>query len=938
MNKHSFKRLCFISVVSIFVSSCGGSSEKETIPTPNVPPVAGAGIDQTIDEQTVVTLSGSGNDSDGSIVSYQWTQITGTEVVIADADKAITSFSAPVSAASETLSFQLTVTDNDGAQASDIVDVNILKLNKLPIANAGQGTEVFVADMVTLNCSGSNDPDGDALTYYWQQTEGAMATISDDSICQPQFKVPNKAGDYEFTLTVTDVLNGKDTAQVSYSAKQYEGEINNWQHNHLFTYGTLPEQASDFVTVSGDFAYIGSAYEGWWIVDVSAPVSPVLVSKVASSSRVNEISVDGEYAFISTEGGLKIYDVSTPTIPMEVAEVDIKQGVNSTVVVDNFLYAITNNRVPKGGFNFLPDDSLPDFFRIDISTVTSPKIVTSIHTESEPKAISIKDSNAYIIDGDKGLKIIDISDVDALPIVSSLRGLGELFDLLMKEDKAYAWSEDGMKVIDIANPSEPELVGELEYSAFWYRGYNSIQMLGEQLLLGIESTLNLIDISNPTSPKWNGRMNVTGTAMYVRNGIIYSAGDSGLSIQDGSVIVKSSLQSQLPSKATISLKIEEDILFATNWLASYEIFETIDISTPKEPSFLGDYKAKPFDFDWNLPIASWDVEGNKAFIVNNTLDSDEITWLSKLSVLDTTDSTSPTLLDTLDLGGDIYSIKVQKDLVYAVVQDVERYPLTEFRIFNISDLYSPELKGFIPTSLENEIAIEGDVAYLSGNSLQIVDVSSSNSPKLLGELEVKGHISSIENNIAYIKDNENRLKLVDVSNLAAPKILDFTDTIGRFSDISVNVDIAYVSSANEGLKVYDISNPSSPLLERTIGTQGSVSQSQIQNKHIFITDSKGLLVLDNENFDTTSLINSDQRYHSVSKSSVLEYSVAWNTDSAIAIKCLVTGGSCQVIVDKQNKSAEVLWTAPEVDGDYEIVIIGGNTSSQEVIRDRVSSK
>ncbi len=52
-------------------------------PAPNKPPTANAGTDQTmtlpIDS---ITLTGSGNDSDGTIASYLWTKISGPSATI----------------------------------------------------------------------------------------------------------------------------------------------------------------------------------------------------------------------------------------------------------------------------------------------------------------------------------------------------------------------------------------------------------------------------------------------------------------------------------------------------------------------------------------------------------------------------------------------------------------------------------------------------------------------------------------------------------------------------------------------------------------------------------------------------------------------------------------------------------------------------------------
>ncbi len=934
----------------ILVSSCGGSSDNESITPINLSPEANAGVDQTIDEQSEVILSGSGSDSDGNIVSYQWTQTAGADIVLTSADEAIASFSAPDVDQDEILTFSLTVTDNDGATASDDINISVARLNQFPISEAGEGATVFIADTITLNCSGSTEPDGDELSYHWQQTKGATVTLSDNSICRPKFKVPNEVDNYEFILTVTDSYEGVDTDDVSYNANLYTGEVNNWQHNHLFTYGTLPEQDSEFITVAGDFAYIGSAYDGWWIADISDPESPTLVSKVAfNETKVNEITIKDNYAFISTSQGLKIFDISTPATPIEIGDAGINQGINSVVVKDNFLYVITNNLVPKGGYNFFPDDSLPDLFSVDISTITSPQIFASLHIDKEPNAIVIEGNHAYIIVDEKGLRVIDISDVNSLQNIAKLGGLGDLFDISIKDSKVYAWSENGMKVVDVAMPSEPKLIGDLDYKSFWYRGYRSIQIMGEYLILGVGGTVNLVDISEPSSPKWNGQMFFPGDAIKVEGETIFIVGNnknsidrnSGLSIVDGSSIVKSTLTSSVPSKATRSIKVKDNLLYATNWTTSYEFFETIDISTPSSPSFIGDFDFKAFEVDWDQPIESWYIDENRAFLHNITTMWDEYTLGTKVRVLDITDPTSPSLLSTLDLDGDVHSINAKDNLLYTIVED---YPLAEFRIFDVTDPLYPEIMGAISTSrtsqlipLGNEIVIQGDIAYLYGElPLQIIDVSNSHAPTLLSETEITGHIKAIENGIAYLKGEDNRLKLVDISNSSSPELIDFTDTIGSFSDITISEDIAYVSASIEGLKMYDITTPNYPLLDKTISTSGGISQVKLHNGQIYMAESSGLLTLEVEQLNTSSLIQSEQSYTLVNKSSLLNYSVSWMTNNPLNIKCLVTGGSCSSIINKQNKTAEIEWETPDIKGDYEIVILGGNTSSQHVIRDRVT--
>ena len=177
----------------------------------NSPPEANAGSDKIVEEGTMdVVLDGSGSsDSDGLITSYLWAQTEGPAVVLNSTNTAAVSFDAPIVTNDTLLKFNLTVTDNGGATSSDVVAVTIKDANQAPIANAGPDQSVNESNMVVLDGSASNDPDGDLpLSYLWIQTAGAHnVTLIGANTANATFTAPNvtSSGDILiFSLNVTD--------------------------------------------------------------------------------------------------------------------------------------------------------------------------------------------------------------------------------------------------------------------------------------------------------------------------------------------------------------------------------------------------------------------------------------------------------------------------------------------------------------------------------------------------------------------------------------------------------------------------------------------------------------------------------------------------------------------------------------------------------------
>ncbi|MEN8132487.1 MAG: Ig-like domain-containing protein, partial [Pseudomonadota bacterium] len=177
----------------------------------NEPPTVVGGADQTVDEQTTVTLTSSVTDDFKEIQSSNWQQInvSGPTVVLQNADSIEATFTAPpvlVQNSPLVLEFRLTAKDNFGASASATVKVAVLAVNISPVA-AEDSDSVDEGSMVTLNVT-DNDADQDGQIVL-DGIEIASKPAGGTAVANPDGTITYTHGGDEalsdsFTYTVQD--------------------------------------------------------------------------------------------------------------------------------------------------------------------------------------------------------------------------------------------------------------------------------------------------------------------------------------------------------------------------------------------------------------------------------------------------------------------------------------------------------------------------------------------------------------------------------------------------------------------------------------------------------------------------------------------------------------------------------------------------------------
>ena len=194
----------------------------------NKGPVANAGSDKTIQlPNNSVSLDGStSSDSDGKLVSYKWSKVSGpSQFTISNATAATTTIN---NLAEGTYVFQLIVTDDKNATATDTVTitVNAATVNKPPVAIAGDKIEISLPTNTTkLNGFASSDADGYISSYKWTKKSGpSQYTIA--SATAVSTAISNLAeGEYVFELEVEDDKGAVATDQVAVKVNKKQEEV-----------------------------------------------------------------------------------------------------------------------------------------------------------------------------------------------------------------------------------------------------------------------------------------------------------------------------------------------------------------------------------------------------------------------------------------------------------------------------------------------------------------------------------------------------------------------------------------------------------------------------------------------------------------------------------------------------------------------------------------
>jgi hypothetical protein len=205
-------RVMLSSVAVALIAACGGGgsdspSTAVASTQTNAAPIAVAGAAQAVEVGATVALSGSASsDPNGDSLTFAWIlsgKPAGSVAALMNPSTAAPTFVPDVPG---NYAVSLTVSDGRLTSAASTVSVTAVARNQVPLANSGAPQTVVAGSVVTLDGSGSADPNGDALSYVWTlsvRPSGSAASLSQPTTASPTFQA-DVVGTFVATLVVSD--------------------------------------------------------------------------------------------------------------------------------------------------------------------------------------------------------------------------------------------------------------------------------------------------------------------------------------------------------------------------------------------------------------------------------------------------------------------------------------------------------------------------------------------------------------------------------------------------------------------------------------------------------------------------------------------------------------------------------------------------------------
>jgi len=344
-------------------------------------------------------------------------------------------------------------------------------LGSVPVPD--QGTAVTVADACAYVTTAGYDG--------WRCTRGSLTVIDLADAHDPRVVASSPCGNCAYRVAVKN--------QRAYVATWYDDgtgrgglmvfDVSN-PPSPQFLGGLETETWIEDVAVDGAYAYaVGDG--GLEVIDVSDPLQ--LRSVGNAGTRGDAIAIAGARAYVASPG-LQVIDITDPEDPWVMGSAPVASGYPAGVAVsgshafvvgsglrvvdvsDPSHLEVVGGLCGSAGRVAIAGDRayLAGGYRLDVADISnplSPVLLGAAPTPDHALGVVVSGANAYVAAGTSGLQIMDISDTGSPVIVGSVAIPGEATAVALSDDRAYVGSSECLEVVDVTDPRNPRSVGRL---------------------------------------------------------------------------------------------------------------------------------------------------------------------------------------------------------------------------------------------------------------------------------------------------------------------------------------------------------------------------------------------------------------------------------------------------------------------------------------------
>ena len=476
--------------------------------------------------------------------------------------------------------------------------------------------------------------------------------------------------------------------------------------------------------------------------------------------------------------------------------------------------------------------------------------------ERDAHQIAIKGDHAFVAAG--GLHVLDIRHpANLLPVggfdTERARGVA-----ILGNHACIVDSQKGLLIVDISDPAKPEQVGSLE-------GLNgAVAVAGNYVFLSSypwssggpsNAGLHIIDITDPANPQETGWFGTYGgyiLAFAVMDNFVYAAVNFedpftfewqysvqiiDVSSPSSPNLVGSYSTTQFASCITVSGDyVYVGLAETQNFVSRVEI---LNVSDPANPVLAGQYASAHV---WDIA-----VDGTHAFLA-----SEEITGTGVLQVLDISDPANPVHVGQIE--GGRFGVTVVDERLYLAGNG--------FHVVDISDPTDVKPLGEFHFRGARDIGVSGSLALIAQDrdGLHILDLRDPAAPVRVGGYKSSGATRGIATagNLAYLTEVwsrweqgqpwQGRLTVLDISDPTNPKALGMYDDdphLGQaedsayaFGHVVVAGKHCYVSAGSAGLQVIDVGEASNPVRVAAYVSGRSTRGIALAGNYVYLTESE----------------------------------------------------------------------------------------------------